>query len=415
LNPYFLKNFRDTYRFQFLGPGLLIAATGVGAGDLATAALAGIHVGIDILWVVVLGAAIKFVLNNKLAQYQIHTGDTLLKGMLTHLPSYIRYVLVIYFLIWSFLVAVALMSVCGIVGYAILPLGFTPTQGKIVFGIVQSLIGWALIYKGGYPIFEKIMRVAILGMLITILITALKMPVSLKEVVTGIFVPKIPTASDQLGWTLALMGGVGGTVTVLNYNYWLRETRRDNPASQTNNMWDLVVGYLITAIFSLAMVIIGHQVMVEGKGATLIVKIAEKLETTLSPSFKWIFLIGAWATVFSSLLGVWQGVPYLFEESWYQLKKQSAPESNMTQGLIYRYYLAGIAILPIMGLWIGFAYMQKFYAVTGALFIPILAATLLYLPHKDNRLQPGFSPLLSKILLWAIFIFFIYMAQLSIT
>ena len=53
-----------------IGPGLLVAATGVGAGDLATAAFTGNQLGVAILWVVVLGAFLKFVLNEGLARWQ---------------------------------------------------------------------------------------------------------------------------------------------------------------------------------------------------------------------------------------------------------------------------------------------------------------------------------------------------------
>ncbi len=41
---------------------MLIAATGVGAGDLATAGLAGSKLGLAVLWAVLLGAMLKFVL-----------------------------------------------------------------------------------------------------------------------------------------------------------------------------------------------------------------------------------------------------------------------------------------------------------------------------------------------------------------
>lgn len=39
--------------FSIIVPGLLIAATGVGAGDLATAGFAGSQLGVLILWAVV--------------------------------------------------------------------------------------------------------------------------------------------------------------------------------------------------------------------------------------------------------------------------------------------------------------------------------------------------------------------------
>ena len=39
-----------------IGPGILVAATGVGAGDLATGALAGGKLGVAVLWAVLIGA-----------------------------------------------------------------------------------------------------------------------------------------------------------------------------------------------------------------------------------------------------------------------------------------------------------------------------------------------------------------------
>ena len=63
-----------------IGPGILVAATGVGAGDLATATFTGTKLGLAILWAVVLGAFFKFVLNEGLTRWQLATGDTLLEG-----------------------------------------------------------------------------------------------------------------------------------------------------------------------------------------------------------------------------------------------------------------------------------------------------------------------------------------------
>ncbi len=63
-----------------IGPGLLVAATGVGAGDLATASFAGSRLGTGILWAVVVGGFLKFVLTEGLARWQLTTGETLIEG-----------------------------------------------------------------------------------------------------------------------------------------------------------------------------------------------------------------------------------------------------------------------------------------------------------------------------------------------
>ncbi len=48
-----------------IGPGILVAATGVGAGDIMTASLGGSAVGVCILWAAVVGALLKWFLNER--------------------------------------------------------------------------------------------------------------------------------------------------------------------------------------------------------------------------------------------------------------------------------------------------------------------------------------------------------------
>src|SRR5690606_25773612 len=91
------------------------------------------------------------------------------------------------------------------------------------------------------------------------------------------------------------------------------------------------------------------------------------------PAVKWLFLLGAWSTVFSSLFGVWQSVPYLFADLW-RLLPRSGPRNepvNVT-GRAYRGYLLALATVPAVCL-VGsnFRVMQQTYAVVGAIFVPM--------------------------------------------
>ena len=58
-----------------VSPGLLVAATGVGAGDLATAAFTASRLGVAVLWAVVLGAFLKYVVNEGLARWRREQHD----------------------------------------------------------------------------------------------------------------------------------------------------------------------------------------------------------------------------------------------------------------------------------------------------------------------------------------------------
>ena len=97
-----------------LGPGILVAATGVGAGDLATASFTGMNLGVTVLWTVLVGASLKFVLNEGLARWQLATGETLLEGCVRNLGRPFQIVFLLYLIAWSMFVCGAIMAACGV-------------------------------------------------------------------------------------------------------------------------------------------------------------------------------------------------------------------------------------------------------------------------------------------------------------
>lgn len=374
-----------------VGPGLLVAATGIGAGDLATAGFAGSYLGTAVLWAVVVGAFLKFVVTEGLARWQLATGTTLLEGVVQKFGRIFGWVFLAYLVFWSFFVASALMSACGVTLHAIIPIFDSASTGKIVFGILSGLLGATLVLVGGYGLFSRMMRVCIGFMFFTVLLTAAMLWPGTTEVVKGLLLPTIPEMdTGGLTWTVALMGGVGGTVTVLCYGYWIREENRSGEKDLKICRIDLACAYTITALFGIAMIIIGSTIEIEGRGATLIVTLADQLTNSVGPVGKWLFLVGALGAVFSSLLGVWQAIPYLFTDVLNQLKgpneskKLPDLQSVDVRSLPYRGYLAALALIPMLGLFQSFREIQKLYAVVGAWFIPVLTLTLLLLNSRSE-------------------------------
>jgi Mn2+/Fe2+ NRAMP family transporter len=209
-----------------IGPAILVAATGVGAGDLATASFTGSMLGLTILWAVVLGAFLKFVLNEGLARWQLATGDTLLEGCVEHFGRPVQWLFVGYLVVWSFLVAAALMSAVGVTSLAIYAPWGTNSANKIFYGVLHSAAAVLLIRLGGYRLFEKVMGVCIALMFVTVVLTAVALRPSIAEVLAGLVWPAIPAVAGGVTWTVALIGGVGGTLTILCYGYWIREEGR---------------------------------------------------------------------------------------------------------------------------------------------------------------------------------------------
>ncbi len=405
-----------------IGPGVLVAATGVGAGDLATGAFAGGQLGLAVVWAVIVGAALKFVINEGLARWQLTTGSTFLEGSAERFGRPVQWLFLAYLLLWSFLVGAALMSACGVAGHAIFQISDAP-RDKIIYGLLHSFVAFILVRLGGYRLFEKIMGVCIGLMFVVVIMTAIALQPSWRDVVTGLFLPTIPRMqSDGLQWTVALIGGVGGTLTVLCYGYWIREEERTGTEWIRYCRIDLAVGYTMTALFGISMIIIGSEIgeIENTKGASLVVLIADRLQDALGaagPYARVAFLVGSWGAFFSSLLGVWQSVPYLFADTWSLMQRRDAAERRPAvdvNSFAYRSYLWAIATLPGIGLFLDFKQIQKVYAVVGALCIPMLAMALLYLNGRKDLVGKHKNSWLTRCFLVAALIFFLVAGCLEI-
>jgi Mn2+/Fe2+ NRAMP family transporter len=410
---------KHNFSFSNLITGLLVAATGVGAGDLATASFTGSQLGTTVLWAVVVGGFLKFVLTEGLARWQLVTDTTLLEGLAHRFGAVIGILFLPYLLLWSFFVGSALMSACGVTLHAIIPFFETAANGKIFFGISAGLLGLGMVLSGGFKLFEKVMLVCIGIMFAIVVVTALLLKPDPTEIISGLLIPRIPDVQGGITWTVALIGGVGGTLTILCYGYWIQKEGWNGPEYITPCRIDLTVGYSMTVLFGIAMVIIGSSIEIQGRGADLLIVLAEQLEKPLGAWGRWLFLIGTFCAVFSSLLGVWQAVPYLFADIWglfvQRAKRLSAEEIESSTP--YQVYLFALTFVPMIGLFISFKEVQKLYAVTGALFIPLLAVTLLILNGKkylgEYKSQQYINKGMTIVVLFGILVFFGSMAWMK--
>jgi Mn2+/Fe2+ NRAMP family transporter len=372
--------------------GLIVAATGVGAGDLITASLAGSEVGLVLLWAAVAGAVMKWGLNEGIARWQMATRTTLLEGWVSHLGGMIQWVFFIYFIVWSYSVGGALINACGVAGAGLARLGDLQTS-KIIWGILHSLAGLIFVWAGGFKVFQHVMSFLTGLMAAAVLLTVVLIKPDWVEVAKGLSIPTIPRGGA--GWLLAVMGGVGGTVTLLCYSYWIREKQRSGRPGMKDCRHDLAVAYSLTAFFGLAMVIIGSRVKVTGRGEAVALVLADQLGLALGPFGRWVFLLGFWGAVFTSLLGVWQGVPYIFAD-FLQLRrgassgKVTTNAADLEKSTEYRIFLLALAVIPLSLLWFKVQQVQLVYGILGALFMPFVALTLLLLNNREGLVGHGF-------------------------
>lgn len=371
-----------------IGPGLAIAATGVGAGDLLAAMFAGADFGMALLWVVVVGAALKFGLNEGVARWQLATGTTLLEGWCRHLGWAFKGYFLVYLVVWSFIVAAGLMSACGVAAHAL-----WPALSITAWGVIHSLLALVLVGAGRYAVFEAVMKVLVGLMTLTLLVSVVLVGPDLGSALRGM-VPSLPEGSAAA--TLSLMGGVGGSVTMLAYGYWIREKGWRGTSALATVRVDLVVGYLLTGLFGAAMLILAAAALSGGEGmpagSSGLVACGEAIREATGARMGaragnaagMIFLVGVWGAVFTSTLGVWNGVPYLFADFVNALRGRYDTVVD-TAGTAYRGYLAFLAVPPMVLLFLGRPlWIIKVYTLTGGLFMPLLAASLLWLNSRRD-------------------------------
>lgn len=402
---------RGVHWLRLIGPGLAVAATGVGAGDLLAAMLAGASFGATLLWVIVLGATLKLALNEGVARWQLATGTTLIDGWDAHLGRAFKTGFLVYLVGWSFIVAGGLMSACGVAAHALVPDVTIATWGAL-----HSMAALALVVVGRYRRFEAVMKVLVAVMALTLLFSAVLVGPELAAIARGLLIPRLPRGSATT--VLSLMGGVGGSVTMLSYGYWIREKGWRGGRWLPTVRRDLAVGYVLTAVFGAAMLVLASAALSADSGlppgSQGLVACADAIEqgaaARLGPvvggTARSLFLVGLWAAVFTSTLGVWQGVPYLFAD-FVRRRSEAVDERSW----LYRGYLVYLALPPMILLVLDRpVWVIKLYTLTGGLFMPILAASLLWLTTRRRHMGEHRTRLIGTIAMAAALALFVIIA-----
>jgi Mn2+/Fe2+ NRAMP family transporter len=380
-------------------PGFLIAATGVGAGDLITGSMGGYELGLIVIWAPILGAVFKYYLTYGLAKYQLAQNETLLHGWFNNLPKFFTYIFFLYLIIWSFSVGGAIINGAGAAMNSLISIG---ENGKIIWGIVQTLIAIGIAKRGDFSFFSILMSVLVGVMFFTVIFMSIFFIGEDQVINTGLL------SSGQIftePWLIGIIGGVGGTLTILSYGYWIKEenvTKDDN----NNIKLDLKVSYILTGLFSMSMILLGSSLEnFSGDKAQIINQLGLMLEQKFGVVGVYFFKLGFWAGIFSSMLGVWQSVPLIFSDAVSLLKNESNKDLSKTN--TYLYFLLYIGLIPIVSLWLKFGFVQILYSVLGAFFVPFCAISLLIL-NNNKAMGSLKNTIIENIILIISLLFFLY-------
>ncbi|MGP3927134.1 Nramp family divalent metal transporter [Streptomyces sp. 8N616] len=402
--------------WRYIGPGIVVAATGVGAGDLVATLIAGSKFGYTLMWAAVIGCLVKISLAEAAGRWHLATGRTLFDGWRS-LGSWTTGYFAVYVVVWGFVYGATAMSSSALPIVALFP----DFLGLKTWAIITGLVGLVFVWFNQYAVFEKVMTVLVGVMFVVVVYVAARVGPDAGAAFAGL-APVLPDGS--LLYTLGLVGGVGGTITMAAYGYWV------NAKGWTNSGWmkvmrlDNRVAYVTTGIFVIAMLIVGAELLHSAdialaSGDKGLLDLGDVLEQRFGASTAKLFLVGFFATSFSSLIGVWHGVSLMFADfvEWYRKgRKGEGPEDTVEEvasgeaekSLPFRAYLLWLTFPPIALLFLDQPFgLVIAYGVLGAFFMPFLALTLIWLLNSGRTPREWRNGIVSNVMLAAAGLLFI--------
>jgi len=327
-------------RFRYLGPGLILSAAVVGSGELITTTALGAQAGFVLLWLVIISTGVKVWVQMELAQWAILHGETALQGYSRVSPKTKRGSWINF--LWVLMDFAKILQRGGIIGGAVAAISimFPVMSGPLE---MPSLIFWTVIVTssvivlmltGKYNVVERACFISVVVFTLVTVGLAFGLPLTEfgyngSDLATGL---SFALPAGAIGFAIAMFGITGvGADEMTTYTYWCLEkgyARWTGPDDGSEERairaegWikvmrlDVLVSWVICTLCTLSFYIIGASVLhpqgLVPSGNDMIVTLSRMYSDTMGTAGYWIFLIGAFAVLYSTLVASTASVPRLW-------------------------------------------------------------------------------------------------------
>lgn len=363
-----------------LGPGLIITASFVGPGTVTTATVTGASYGFALAWTIVFSIIATMVLQEMSARLGLATREGLgeaLRSTFTHPAAR-------WFVVALVVVAIGIGggSYAGgdTTGTSLGLAALTHLPQPVVVLIVGAVV-FALLASGSYKRIERVLVLLVVVMSAVFILTAAVVGPDLGDLLSGIFVPSIP--SGALLTTVALVG-----TTVVPYNLFLHASlvqekwsRTDTDVAMAESRRDTVLSIAVGGLITLAILTTAAaSLFVEGIDASSSAAMASQLEPVLGPAADYVFGLGLFAAGLTSAIAGPLGAAYAISST---LGWSTSLQSRRFQAIWATVVVIGVIIAltgtnPI-------AIIVLAQAANG-LLLPIVAAFLLVVMNRRRLL-----------------------------
>jgi Mn2+/Fe2+ NRAMP family transporter len=404
-----------------IGPGMVLAASIVGSGELIATTTLGAQVGFVALWIILVSCAIKPVVQGELGRYTIATGQTGLEGF-NRLPGPRLGVNWLVWL-WALTVTLTLLQVGGMYGGVgqVLNLLVPAVSVNAWVGVCLA-ITLAVLLGGGY---ERIERFAIVKVGVFTLLTVCAAVVlmrtpdsaSMSDLASGLSF-HLPPAG--LATAMAVFGitGVGATELVM-YPYWCIEkgyARHVGPPDGSPAWtarargWirvmhlDITCSLAIYTMATIAFYLLGagvlHRLGVV-PAATDTVQVLSGIYTqTLGGWALWVFYAGAVVTLYGTIFASTAAHSRVFADA-VRIMGGYARDDSRSRVRWRNRFVVLLATTPAVFYWFIESPVQMVVAggIAQALLLPLLGLAAVYLRHTQlpAPIQPS---AFTTIMLW---------------
>lgn len=324
------------------GPGLILAASIVGTGELIATTHLGAKTGFALLWLVILSCFVKVFVQAELGRYAISSGHTALAA-LRQLPGVARHA-GWWWLLMMLGTQLQLAAMVGGVGQA-LHMAFPGLSHKMLpalahvwpaaaarpempFAVLAALATSAMLSVGSYAVVEKGSTLLVAAftcatVLCVALLPAAGYPLPPSEVLAGLC-PGLPAVDGALLTALAMFGITGvGAAELIAYPYWCIEKgyarragpRDDSPAwAARARGWlavmklDVFVSMVIYTAATVAFYLLGAATLHAPGGGLprtvdgMLKALARMYEPVLGPhAAQLLIIVGVFAVLYSTL------------------------------------------------------------------------------------------------------------------
>jgi Mn2+/Fe2+ NRAMP family transporter len=404
-----------------IGPGMVLAASIVGSGELIATTTLGAQVGYVGLWLVLLSCLIKPVVQGELGRYTIATGRTGLEALDLVPGPRLRVSWIVWG--WAVMVLITMLQVGGMYGGVSQVMHILiPAVPMWAWVLAFLALTQALLLGGGYARIERLAFVKVgLFTVLTVLAAAVlvRMPeyFSPSDLAQGLHF-ELPAAGVATAIAVFGITGVGASELFM-YPYWCvekgyarfvgpydggvewrRRARGWIRVMHVDILASMAIYTLATAAFFLLGAGVLHGMGLVPAARDMIPVLSNLYTQTLGPWALWLFYLGAIATLYGTIFASTAAQTRMFADMCRLLGFFARDDARARQAY-YRGFVVLLTVLPAT-LYLTLASPVAMVVAGGiaqAAMLPALAVAALVLRHRHLRPEVAPSPG-TTVLLW---------------